>query len=218
MFFEQMHPSWQEAMPESKALLEAIESKVLPQAQNTAPKLEHIMRALEAPMNSIRVLIVGQDPYPTAGHAIGLSFAVDTSVKPLPRSLTNILRELKDDLGPSVSCDGDLAKWSSQGVLLLNRHLTTNLSEAGAHYDIGWSAFTDRVIQVLNRKRGRKLVAILWGNQAQQLAPALCDCSVIASAHPSPLSARKGFFGSRPFSKTNAALIEVGEEPINWSC
>jgi uracil-DNA glycosylase len=218
MFFEQMHPSWQEAMPETKALLEAIEKKVQPQAQNIAPKLEHIMRAFEAPLDSIRVLIVGQDPYPTAGHAIGLSFAVDTSVKPLPRSLTNILRELKDDLGPTVSCEGDLAKWSNQGVLLLNRHLTTNLSEAGAHYDIGWAVFTDRVIQVLNRKRGRKLVAILWGNQAQQLAPALCDCGVITSAHPSPLSARKGFFGSRPFSKANAALVEVGEEPINWSC
>ena len=218
MFFEQMHSSWQQAMPETKALLEEIESKVLPQAQNIAPKIEHIMRALEAPLDSVRVLIVGQDPYPTAGHAIGLSFAVDTSVKPLPRSLSNILRELKDDLGQSVTCAGDLAKWSSQGVLLLNRHLTTNLSEAGAHYDIGWAAFTDRVIQVLNRKRGRKLVAILWGNQAQQLAHALCDCRVIASAHPSPLSARKGFFGSRPFSKANAALIEGGEEPINWSC
>lgn len=218
MFFEQMHATWQEAMPEAKAVLEAIETKVLPNADQIAPSVSHIMRAFAQPLDQIRVLIVGQDPYPTAGHAIGLSFAVNTDVKPLPRSLINILRELKDDLGSSVSTGGDLARWSEQGVLLLNRHLTTNLAEAGAHYDIGWAAFTDKVIQVLNRQRGRKLVAILWGNQAQQLAPALCDCSVITSAHPSPLSARKGFFGSKPFSKANAALVQVGEQPINWSC
>ena len=218
MFFEQMHETWQVAMPEAKAVLEVIETKVLPNADQIAPSVSLIMRAFAQPLDQIRVLIVGQDPYPTAGHAIGLSFAVNTDVKPLPRSLINILRELKDDLGGSVSTGGDLARWSEQGVLLLNRHLTTNLTEAGAHYDIGWAAFTDKVIQVLNRQRGRKLVAILWGNQAQQLTSALCDCSVITSAHPSPLSARKGFFGSKPFSKANAALLAAGEEPINWSC
>ena len=166
----------------------------------------------------IRVLIVGQDPYPTEGHAIGLSFAVDVNVKPLPRSLKNILIELKEDLGKSVSSEGDLSKWSGQGVLLLNRHLTTDAADAGAHADLGWGAFTDMAIRALNRKRGRSLVAILWGNQAQQLAPVLCDAHVIASAHPSPLSARRGFFGSKPFSKANAALIAAGEPPIDWSC
>ena len=218
MFFEQMHPSWQQALPETKAILDAIEVKLSQSQAPFVPPLANVMRAFEQPLDEIRVLIVGQDPYPTQGHAIGLSFAVDVNVKPLPRSLKNILIELKDDLGKSVSSEGDLSKWSKQGVLLLNRHLTTDLAEAGAHGDIGWSAFTDKVIVVLNRKLGRKMVAILWGNQAQQLAPALCDSTVIASAHPSPLSARRGFFGSKPFSKTNEALVAVGEQPIDWSC
>ena len=218
MFFEKMHPSWQQALPDTRAILEAIEAKLSGVVGEFVPPLPLVMRAFEQPLDQIRVLIVGQDPYPTAGHAIGLSFAVDPNIKPLPRSLKNILIELKDDLGKSVSAEGDLSKWSNQGVLLLNRHLTTDLAEAGAHGEIGWAAFTDRVIQVLNRKRGNKLVAILWGNQAQQLSEALCDCTVIASAHPSPLSARRGFFGSKPFSKTNQSLVEVGEQPIDWSC
>jgi uracil-DNA glycosylase len=218
MFFEQMHPTWQSALSESKPLLEAIEARLDALGKDFVPAKSHVMRAFEQPLDDTRVLIVGQDPYPTAGHAIGLSFAVDTNVKPLPRSLKNILIELKDDLGKTVSAEGDLSLWSKQGVLLLNRHLTTDMAEAGAHADIGWAAFTDKVITVLNRKLGRKLVAILWGNQAQQLAPALCDCTVITSAHPSPLSARRGFFGSKPFSKTNQALSQVGEQPIDWSC
>lgn len=218
MFFEQMHPSWQEALAGTKPILDAIEEKLAVASAEFVPPLELVMRAFQTPLTEVRVLIVGQDPYPTAGHAIGLSFAVNTDVKPLPRSLKNILIELKDDLGRSVSAEGDLSRWSGQGVLLLNRHLTTDLAEAGAHTEIGWSQFTDQVINVLNRKLGRRLVAILWGNQAQQLAPALCDCTVTSSAHPSPLSARRGFFGSKPFSKTNAALIAVGEQPIDWSC
>ncbi len=213
-----MHPSWQQALPETKAILDAIEAKLAQSQAPFVPPLANVMRAFEQPLDEIRVLIVGQDPYPTQGHAIGLSFAVDVNVKPLPRSLKNILIELKDDLGKSVSSEGDLSKWSKQGVLLLNRHLTTDLAEAGAHGEIGWAAFTDKVIAVLNRKLGRKMVAILWGNQAQQLAPTLCDSTVIASAHPSPLSARRGFFGSKPFSKTNEALVSVGEQPIDWSC
>ena len=218
MFFEQMHPTWQLALADAKPVLEAIEQKLAAQSGEFVPPLPLVMRAFEKPLDEIRVLIVGQDPYPTSGHAIGLSFAVNTNVKPLPRSLKNILIELKDDLGKSVSAEGDLSRWSDQGVLLLNRHLTTDLAEAGAHTDIGWAAFTDKVINVLNRKLGRRLVAILWGAQAQQLSGALCDCKVLASAHPSPLSARRGFFGSKPFSKTNQALIEVGEQPIDWSC
>ena len=213
-----MHPTWQLALADAKPVLEAIEQKLADLSGEFVPPLPLVMRAFEKPLDEIRVLIVGQDPYPTSGHAIGLSFAVNTNVKPLPRSLKNILIELKDDLGKSVSAEGDLSRWSDQGVLLLNRHLTTDLAEAGAHTDIGWAAFTDKVINVLNRKLGRRLVAILWGAQAQQLSSALCDCKVLASAHPSPLSARRGFFGSKPFSKTNQALIEVGEQPIDWSC
>lgn len=213
-----MHPSWQAALVDTKPMLESIEAKLSVKTGEFVPAKELVMRAFEQPLDQIRVLIVGQDPYPIAGHAIGLSFAVNNDVKLLPRSLKNILIELKDDLGKTVSAEGDLSRWTNQGVLLLNRHLTTDLAEAGAHGEIGWAAFTDNVIDVLNRKLGRKLVAILWGAQAQQLSSALCDCTVLSSAHPSPLSARRGFFGSKPFSKTNKALIEVGEQPIDWSC
>ncbi|WP_227818768.1 uracil-DNA glycosylase [Rhodoluna lacicola] len=218
MFFEQMHPSWQAALASARPLLENIEAKLNAHPGEFVPPIHQVMRAFEQPLDDVRVLIVGQDPYPTAGHAIGLSFAVNPDVKPLPRSLKNILIELRDDLGKAVSVGGDLARWSSQGVLLLNRHLTTDLAEAGAHTQIGWADFTDQVITVLNRKLGRKLVAILWGAQAQQLTGALCDCTVLSSAHPSPLSARRGFFGSKPFSRTNQALIQAGEQPIDWSC
>jgi len=218
MFFEQMHSSWQRAIPESKAILDELEEKLDSRHEQFLPAKHLVMRAFEQPMEEIKVLIVGQDPYPTVGHAIGLSFAVSPETKPLPRSLNNILRELGDDLGKGVSNSGDLTKWVQQGVFLLNRHLTTDASDAGAHSDLGWGAFTDLAIRALNRKRGRSLVAILWGNQAQQLAPVLCDAEVISSAHPSPLSARRGFFGSKPFSKANALLIAAGETAIDWSC
>jgi len=218
MFFEQMHPSWQRAIPESKAILDELEAKLDARQEQFLPAKHLVMRAFEQPMEEIKVLIVGQDPYPTVGHAIGLSFAVSQETKPLPRSLNNILRELGDDLGKGVSRSGDLTKWVQQGVFLLNRHLTTDAADAGAHSDLGWGVFTDLAIRALNRKRGRSLVAILWGNQAQQLAPVLCDAEVISSAHPSPLSARRGFFGSKPFSKANALLIAAGETAIDWSC
>lgn len=218
MFFEQMHDSWQQALSGSRDLLNEIEVKVREREKNLVPPINLVMRAFEKPLTEVRVLIVGQDPYPTEGHAIGLAFAVDKSVSPLPRSLKNIMIELKDDLGKSVTANGNLSMWSDRGVMLLNRHLTTDLSEPAAHIDLGWDKFTDRVIQVLNRQLGRNLVAILWGAQAQQLAPALCDCTVILAAHPSPLSARRGFFGSKPFSKTNRALVETGQLPIDWSC
>jgi uracil-DNA glycosylase len=218
MFFEQMHPSWQAALPDSKAILDALELKLEQRGTHYLPEKNLVMRAFEAPLDDIRVVIIGQDPYPTVGHAIGLSFAVSPETKPLPRSLNNILRELGDDLGKGVERNGDLSKWADRGVFLLNRHLTTDAADAGAHADLGWAAFTDLAIRALNRKRGRSLVAILWGNQAQQLAPVLCDAKVIASAHPSPLSARRGFFGSKPFSKANAALVQAGETPIDWSC
>ncbi len=222
MFFEQMHPSWQAVLLSKKPLLDAIESKVLSLGTEVVPPLSQVMRAFELPLEQVRVLIVGQDPYPSPGHAIGLSFAVSAETQPLPRSLTNILRELNDDLGRLNTDEspraGDLTKWTHQGVLLLNRHLTAFSSEAGSLMDIGWSDFTDEVVTILNRKRGRRLVSILWGAQAQSLAPKLCDSQILASAHPSPLSARKGFFGSRPFSKANAALEMVGEQPIDWSC
>jgi len=217
MFFEQMHPSWQAALAGQRELLAEIESKVNTDAA-VAPPLPLVMRAFEQSVDSVRVLIVGQDPYPTAGHAIGLSFAVSSEVSPLPRSLQNMMRELRDDLGREVTNGGELQRWSTQGVMLLNRHLTTSSGQSAAHFDAGWSRFTDSAISVLNRTRGRKLVAILWGNEAISLQRLLPDVQVITSAHPSPLSARKGFFDSKPFSRTNEALKFVGEQPIDWSC
>ncbi len=218
MFFEQMHPTWQQALTTSKPLLDELELKVAARETEMVPAMAQVMKAFEMPLDQVRVLIVGQDPYPTAGHAIGLSFAVAKDVKPLPRSLKNMMIELKDDLGKGVSSEGDLTRWVQQGVFLLNRHLTTDLSEPGAHSNLGWAQFTDRVIAVLNRQVGRNLVAILWGNQAQELKGALCDCTVITSAHPSPLSARRGFFGSKPYSNANAALVSAGLSPVDWSC
>ena len=217
MFFEQMHPSWQSALADQKPLLEKIEARVLEDSE-IAPARHLIMRAFEAPLAQVRVLIVGQDPYPTPGHAIGLSFAVAQDVKPLPRSLQNIMRELKDDLGKDVSAEGEIQRWLGQGVMLLNRHLSTSSGTTAAHFDAGWPSFTDAAIRALNRARGSKLVAILWGNEAIELKPLLPDAQVITSPHPSPLSARKGFFGSKPFSKTNQALRFVGEPEIDWSC
>jgi uracil-DNA glycosylase len=217
MFFEQMHPSWQVALAGQRDLLASIEVKVLGDAQITPPAGQ-VMRAFELPIEQVRVLIVGQDPYPTPGHAIGLSFAVAPEVTPLPRSLQNIMRELRDDLGKSVSNAGNLQLWANRGVMLLNRHLSTSSGESAAHFDAGWAQFTDAAIRALNRARGNKLVAVLWGNEAISLRSLLPDAQVLTSPHPSPLSARKGFFGSKPFSRANEALRFVGEAEIDWSC
>ncbi|MBA2446093.1 MAG: uracil-DNA glycosylase [Nocardioidaceae bacterium] len=180
------------------------------------PAGEHILRAFVRPLSDVRVLIVGQDPYPTPGHAVGLAFSVDAAVRPLPRSLLNIYRELTDDLGVTAPDHGDLAPWADQGVLLLNRVLTVRTGSPASHRGKGWEAVTDLAIEALVR-RGGPLVAILWGRDAQSLKPRLAHVPIIESAHPSPLSAARGFFGSRPFSRTNAHLTELGGQPIDWS-
>ena len=217
MFFEQMHPSWQAALADQQVRLAEIEARVSTDPQ-IEPPLPLVMRAFESSIEDVKVLIVGQDPYPTPGHAIGLSFAVAPEVNPLPRSLQNIMRELRDDLGKEVTNQGSLQRWSGQGVMLLNRHLSTSSGETAAHFDAGWAGFTDATIKALNRARGNKLVAILWGNEAIALRGLLPDAQVISSPHPSPLSAGKGFFGSKPFSRANEALRFVGQAEIDWSC
>ncbi|MET2012136.1 uracil-DNA glycosylase [Microbacterium chocolatum] len=179
------------------------------------PAGRHVLRAFAAPLSDVKVLIVGQDPYPTPGHPIGLSFAVDAAVRPLPRSLGNISRELVDDLGIDPLPHGDLSAWSAQGVMLLNRVLTVAPGAPGSHRGWGWEQVTDCAIRALVA-RGRPLVAILWGKDAASLRPLLGDTDVIASAHPSPLSARRGFFGSRPFSRANALLEAQGAPPVDW--
>jgi uracil-DNA glycosylase len=179
------------------------------------PAGPHVLRAFTRPLADVRVLIVGQDPYPTPGHAIGLSFAVDRHVRPLPRSLANIYRELSDDLGIPPAEHGDLTAWSDRGVMLLNRVLTVQAGAAGSHRGRGWEQVTEVAIRAL-AARGGPLVAILWGRDAGTLEPLLGSVPAIRSAHPSPLSAANGFFGSRPFSRANALLVQQGAEPIDW--
>jgi uracil-DNA glycosylase len=175
-----------------------------------------VLRAFTTPFDAVKVLVVGQDPYPTPGHPIGLSFAVDPAVRPVPRSLANIYRELADDLGVTPPPHGDLRAWSDQGVLLLNRVLTVQAGEAGSHRGKGWESVTDQAVRALVA-RGTPLVAVLWGAQAGSVRPLLGDTPVVASAHPSPLSASRGFFGSRPFSQVNALLESQGAPPVDWT-
>ncbi|ARQ72026.1 uracil-DNA glycosylase [Streptomyces marincola] len=175
----------------------------------------HVLRAFQQPFDDVRVLIVGQDPYPTPGHAIGLSFAVAPEVRPLPGSLENIFRELHTDLGLPRPSNGDLTPWTQQGVLLLNRALTTAPRKPGAHRGKGWEDVTDQAIRAL-AARGRPLVAILWGRDARGLRPLLGPVPTVESAHPSPMSADRGFFGSRPFSRANALLAEQDSAPVDW--
>ena len=179
------------------------------------PAGEHVLRAFQRPLADVKVLLVGQDPYPTPGHPIGLSFAVDAHVRPLPRSLTNIYAELQADLGVPPAPHGDLSAWSDQGVMLLNRVLTVAPGAPASHRGWGWEAVTEHAIRTLVA-RDAPLVAILWGRDAAGLRPMLGDTPIVASPHPSPLSARRGFFGSRPFSQVNALLEQQGAAPVDW--
>jgi len=179
------------------------------------PAPQDVLRALTRPMAQVRVLIVGQDPYPTPGHAVGLAFSVSPGVTALPRSLANIRRELVEDLGCEPRPGGDLTPWVEQGVLLLNRVLTVGAGSPGSHRGLGWQEVTSRAVTAL-ADRGGPLVAVLWGRQAQELAPLLDGVPVVRGVHPSPLSASRGFFGSRPFSRVNALLAEQGSAAVRW--
>ncbi|MGX5681365.1 uracil-DNA glycosylase [Schumannella luteola] len=179
------------------------------------PAGENVLRAFSYPLSDVRVLIVGQDPYPTPGHPIGLSFAVERSVRPIPRSLQNIYKELRDDLGIPPVAHGDLTAWADHGVMLLNRVLTVQAGASGSHRGKGWEEVTETAIRALVA-RGGPLVAILWGRDAATLSPLLGDTPIIRSAHPSPLSASSGFFGSKPFSRANELLEQQGAPPVDW--
>ncbi|MFF1512167.1 uracil-DNA glycosylase [Streptomyces sp. NPDC058326] len=180
------------------------------------PAGQHVLRAFSQPFDEVRVLIVGQDPYPTPGMAIGLSFAVAPEVRSLPGSLENIFRELHTDLGMPRPSNGDLTPWTRQGVLLLNRALTTAPRKPAAHRGKGWEEVTEQAIRAL-AARGKPLVSILWGRDARNARPLLGGLPAIESAHPSPMSADRGFFGSRPFSRANELLLEQGAQPVDWS-
>lgn len=212
-------PAWAEALaPEEETIAslgEFLRTEVA-EGRGYQPSGRNVFRAFRLPLAEVRVLIVGQDPYPTPGHPIGLSFATEAHVRPVPRSLQNIYRELRDDLGVVPPPHGDLSAWSRSGVMLLNRVLTVRAGEAGSHRRKGWERVTDLAVRTL-AARDAALVSILWGRDAASLKPLLEDTPAIESAHPSPLSASRGFFGSRPFSRANALLEEQGASPIDWA-
>ena len=216
---ELVGPGWAEALApvaDDIAAMGAFLRAEIAAGRSYLPAGANVLRAFAQPFDAVTVLIVGQDPYPTPGHPIGLSFAVDAAVRPLPKSLANIYRELVSDLGVAVPSSGDLTPWTGQGVMLLNRVLTVRPGASASHQGKGWEAVTDQAVRAL-AARGRPLVAILWGRQAQSLRPLLGDVARIESVHPSPLSASGGFFGSRPFSRANALLAQQGAAPVDWA-
>lgn len=214
-----VHDSWVPVLePAREQLAQAGEylRSELAEGRGYLPAAEHVLRVFQTPLPDVRVLIVGQDPYPTPGHAVGLCFSVARHVRPVPRSLQNIFAEMESDLGLPAPDSGDLSPWVDQGVLLLNRVLTVRPGSPASHQNRGWEHVTAAAIQGLVT-RGGPLVAVLWGRQARNLAPHLGEIPSVESSHPSPLSARSGFFGSRPFSRVNALLEQQGADPIDWS-
>jgi uracil-DNA glycosylase len=214
-----VHPSWASALEPvagTVATLGEFLRGEVAAGRGYLPAGKHVLRAFERPLDDVRVLIVGQDPYPTPGHAVGLSFSVAPDVRPVPRSLVNIYTELESDLGLPRPSSGDLSPWADQGVLLLNRVLTVTPGKPASHRGKGWESVTAAAIVALV-ERGGPLVAILWGRDARNLVPHLPGIPAIESAHPSPLSAHSGFFGSKPFSRANELLAQQGAAPIDWS-
>ncbi|BDR52750.1 uracil-DNA glycosylase [Bombiscardovia nodaiensis] len=221
---ELVEPGWAQALapvePQIHRMGDFLREE-LAQGFRYLPASKNILRAFTIPFDSVKVLIVGQDPYPTPGNPVGLSFCVEPDVNPIPGSLRNIYTELVSDLGVPQPSNGDLRPWTERGVLLLNRCLTVRVGKPASHRGKGWEDITDTAIRALNARTDpngnpRPLVAILWGRQAQSLEPLLTHAYIIKSPHPSPLSARYGFFGSKPFSQTNAALESMGASAVDW--
>ena len=213
-----VHPSWLPAFGRAAGAIDDIDHRLETERATGithAPHRTNIFRTFRVPIESVRVVILGQDPYPTSGHAVGLAFSTNRDVRPLPRSLANIYTELRDDLGIDSADHGDLLRWVDQGVLLLNTSLTVRQGEAGSHRSWPWKDVTGAALGSL-AERGGPLVAVLWGRDAQWAVPLLNGVELIESAHPSPLSARRGFFGSRPFSRVNDLLVAQGGDPIDW--
>ena len=208
--FDQLHPEWQSELARHKELIESIDRFI--QDREIAPTYDRVFRALSDPIASTKVVIFGQDPYPKKGHAHGLAFSVDASVTPLPASLRNIFKELKSDVGIDRT-KGDLSDWCEQWVMLINRVLTTDVGQSLAHAQLGWQEVTNSVARVLGN---RGVLAVLWGNSALELKSFFVEDNVIASVHPSPLSAYRGFFGSKPFSQVNDKLALKGYSAISW--
>lgn len=208
--FEQLHPQWQVELELHKDVIEGIDKFLID--RRFAPEYNLIFRALSQAVDSTRVVIFGQDPYPTKGVANGLAFSVDASVKTIPASLRNIFKELEEDLGVTRS-NGDLSDWADQGVMLINRILSTEVGRSLAHNTLGWQQITEKVAQVLG---DRDVNAVLWGGSALELKGYFREESIVSSVHPSPLSAYRGFFGSSPFSQVNEKLVQKGLPQILW--
>mgnify|MGYP000961516739 FL=1 len=214
---ELVDPSWARALAPVESTVHQIGARLreeVAEGRGYLPAGTDVLRAFTYPMDEVKVLIVGQDPYPTPGHPMGLSFSVQPGVRP-PRSLENIFTELVSDLGVDRPTSGDLTPWSRQGVMLLNRVLTVRPGAPASHKGWGWETVTQRAIEALVERQA-PLVAILWGRPAQSLTPMLGSTPILASPHPSPLSASRGFFGSRPFSRANELLVEQGATPVDW--
>jgi len=211
-FRDQLHPTWAQVMQDLLPLLDEIEARLLD--QNFLPSHENVMKALSSNLEDCKVLIVGQDPYPSSEHAMGLSFSVPARVTKIPPTLANIFKELQSDLEVGPPVVGDLTHWHDQGVVMLNRTLTCEEGVSNSHTNLGWNQITDRCAQVLGQ---RGVIAILWGKNAAELVKFFAKENVITSAHPSPLSAYRGFFGSKPFSKVNRALERDGKAGIMWT-
>jgi uracil-DNA glycosylase len=217
-----MAPDWAEALApvdDRVASMGQFLRAELAAGRSYLPAGDHVFRAFRRPLADVRVLIVGQDPYPTPGHPIGLCFAVDADVRPIPRSLTNIYQELANDVGVAPPPHGDLTAWTEQGVMLLNRVLTVQPGQPASHRGKGWEHVTACAIEAVVRRAqaGAPIAAILWGKDAQTLEAHLGPIPWVESAHPSPLSASRGFFGSRPFSRVNQLLVERGGQPVDWA-
>jgi uracil-DNA glycosylase len=215
---ELVAPDWAEALaPVAGRVSElgAMLRSELAQGRGYLPAGPDVLRAFRASLADVRVLVIGQDPYPTPGHAVGLSFSVSPTTRPLPRSLQNIFREYAEDLGHPPPLTGDLTPWTDRGVLLLNRVLTVTPGQPGSHRGRGWEEVTDQAVRALVA-RGGPLVAVLWGRDAQSVRPLLGATPVVATAHPSPMSADRGFFRSRPFSRVDALLAQQGAPPVDW--
>ncbi|MDY6051267.1 MAG: uracil-DNA glycosylase [Rothia sp. (in: high G+C Gram-positive bacteria)] len=216
---EIMSPDWAQALAPVEPQIRVMGNFLRAEHEAGRPTLppgHDIFRAFTYPMSEVKVLVIGQDPYPTPGHAMGLSFSVHPEVRPLPRSLQNIYKELQADTGIVPPPHGDLTAWSAQGVMLMNRVLTVGAGQAGSHRNLGWEHITTAAIEAL-AQRGTPLVGLLWGADARKCKPLLGGYPCVESPHPSPLSASRGFFGSRPFSQVNELLIQQGAQPVDWA-
>lgn len=216
---EIIDPGWADALEPVAGDIEAMGDFLraeIAAGRSYLPAGDKVLRAFTTPLDTVRVLVVGQDPYPTPGHPIGLSFSVDAAVRPLPPSLINMFKELMADSGVAAPTSGDLSPWAERGVLLLNRVLTVRPGASASHRGKGWEAVTEQAVRALVA-RGGPLVAVLWGRDAQSLKPILGAVPYVESVHPSPLSASRGFFGSKPYTRVNDLLTAQGSDPIDWS-